>query len=110
MKKYLLGAFAVVLAISFSAFTNVSSKNSKFITYYFRVSNSVTPGQEASATLTFPSSQPPTSVTSCSGSIHDCVLGFANAIQDTDGLWKPADASNNIITDYTQFTARALKL
>jgi len=98
MKKYLLGLSAVVLAIGFSAFTNMSShKTAKFTTsYYFQVTSTTAWGSEASATLAQITTAPPTSQTSgCNAfTVHDCSLGFTGYYQNpTTHIYFPASST-----------------
>ena len=90
MKKYLLGFFAVILAISFSAFTKIEpAKKSQATYYYYRV-NSTTNRVESSSDLinstaktnaTFVSDHP---ADVCSGNGQDCTRGFTSQIQSGD--------------------------
>lgn len=80
MKKFVIGLIAVMFAVvTCFAFTKPSTNGKvKSTNYYFVVSNSVTPGNESSATLTFPSSLQTSPPISCSeANHHDCVLGYS---------------------------------
>lgn len=82
MKKYFLGTMAVLLAVCFSAFTNIKEKPKLTDPYWFQISNQYSPGQaigQADATFIQQSPTAPLG-TGCSGSTYDCVAGF-NASQ-----------------------------
>ncbi len=93
MKKYLLGLLAIILAVSFSAFTNVKAKSSKLTSYkWFQISGTYSP---TSAVLQVDASylgegEIPPSGSGCSGSTNQCVSGF-NSTQ--------VDQSNQLIDD-----------
>jgi len=82
MKKYFLGIIAVLLAVCFSAFTNIKEKPKLTDQYWFQISNQYTPGnavKQADATFIQQSPTAPLG-TGCTGSTYDCVAGF-NATQ-----------------------------
>lgn len=82
MKKYLLGIFAIVLAIGFSAFTNITPKAKKTDPFWFQISGAHMPSDpvpQADAVFIQQSPLPPNG-TGCSGTTYDCVAGF-NATQ-----------------------------
>jgi len=77
MKKYLLGLFAVVLAIGFSAFTKVNvnkvDPNAKFTTYYFQFTGTLGT-QEDDETKWTEITSIPYSTLSCPGTFKGCKL------------------------------------
>ena len=78
MKKYFLGIIAVLLAVGFSAFTNIKVKPKSTDPYWFQISNKYTSVQavaQADATFIQQSATAPLG-TGCSGSSYDCVAGF----------------------------------
>ncbi|HEY2722401.1 MAG TPA: DUF6520 family protein [Chitinophagaceae bacterium] len=83
MKKYLLATFAVVLAISLSAFTKEKvSKNDGQTSFYWYQTASGTGDQSTyvNADVTFysgPSTSAPTDVCLASSS-HKCIVGFTS--------------------------------
>lgn len=84
MKRNLLALFAIVLAIGFSAFTNVNAKKETTNYYWFKVKSgvSITPGsfvQNADVEYLneFDNSAP--SVIGCDGGTKYCVVGFSSA-------------------------------
>ena len=83
MKKYLLGLFAVVLAVAFSSFSNVTNTKSSqkaFTTYFFTWNGS------SYDPITLPTSQLPPTTAYCSNVISDqCDAGFTS-INDVDNL------------------------
>ena len=81
MKTKIIGIFAIVLAISLSAFTN-PNRHVKFGTgpYWYLVSDGIAKGSHAvpaaDATFIQQSSTPPNESSSCSGSTNQCLSGF----------------------------------
>lgn len=78
MKKYFLGIIAILLAVCFSAFTNIKEKPKLTGLYWFQISNQYIPGQEVNqADATFIQQSPTAPLgTACNGSTYDCVAGF----------------------------------
>lgn len=79
MKKYFLGIFAVLLAVGFSAFTNIKAKPEATDLYWFQISNKYTNSQmvnQADASFLQQSATAPLG-TGCTGGIYDCVAGFS---------------------------------
>ena len=87
MKKYLLGSFAIVLAIIFSAFTQTTVKPIKYETsyYYFNV-NSGAGGNSmfANTDVTYIEFGTSTAQGSCNTGSKKCKIGFnAGDVQET---------------------------
>lgn len=78
MKKYFLGIIAVILAVGFSAFTNIKVKPESTDLYWFQISNKYTQTQmvkQADATFLQQSATAPLG-SGCFSGIYDCVAGF----------------------------------
>jgi hypothetical protein len=78
MKKYFLGIIAVLLAVGFSAFTNIREKPESTDLYWFQISNKYTSTQpvgQADAAFIQQSATPPLGA-NCSSGMYDCVAGF----------------------------------
>ena len=78
MKKYFLGFFAVLLAVGFSAFTNIKAKPEATDLYWFQISNKYTSNDQVAQTdaaFIQQSATPPLGV-NCSSGVYDCVAGF----------------------------------
>jgi hypothetical protein len=85
MKKYLLGIIAVLLAVGFSAFTNMKAKPESTDLYWFQISNKYTSTQQvkqADAAFIQQSATPPLGV-NCSSGMYDCVAGFTSTQVNT---------------------------
>lgn len=81
MKKYLLGIIVVLLAVGFSAFTNIKAKPESTDLYWFQISNQYTSTDkvnQSDAAFIQQSATPPLGV-NCSGGMYDCVAGFTAA-------------------------------
>ncbi|MDQ6763262.1 MAG: hypothetical protein M3015_11625 [Bacteroidota bacterium] len=81
MKKYLSGITAIILAVSFSAFTTIKAKPKLTDPYWFQISNQYTTGQavaQKDAVFLQQSATAPLG-TGCTGSTYDCVAGFNTA-------------------------------
>jgi hypothetical protein len=79
MKKYLMGMAAIVLAVGFSAFTNMKPKPKFTDPYWFLISNQHSPGTlvpTADATFIQQSATAPTDLSCTTGSTYDCIAGF----------------------------------
>jgi hypothetical protein len=89
MKKYFLGTIAVLLAVGFSAFTNIKAKPAATDLYWFQISNKYTSTQavaQTDAAFIQQSATPPLGV-SCSGGMYDCVAGFtSNQVNSSNQL------------------------
>lgn len=102
MKKYFLGIIAVLLAVGFSAFTNIKEKPKLTDPYWFQISNQYMPGQQvlqADATFIQQSAIAPLGI-GCTASTYDCVAGF-DASQ--------VNSSNQLIDDLEVPTSVAHK-
>jgi hypothetical protein len=78
MKKYLLGIFAVVIAVSLSAFNNMTPKPKFTDPYWFKISGQHLPGASvpsSDAMFIQQSASSPTSL-DCTGGNYDCIAGF----------------------------------
>lgn len=81
MKKYFLGIIAVLLAVGFSAFTNIREKPESTDLYWFQIKNQYTSGDpvaQSDAAFLQQSTIAPLG-TGCSSGKYDCVAGFTAA-------------------------------
>lgn len=81
MKKYLSGIIAIILAVSFSAFTTIKERPKFTDPYWFQISKQYQPGQpvaQMDAVFLQQSATAPLG-TGCTGSTYDCVAGFNTA-------------------------------
>lgn len=112
MKKFLAGLITVVMAITTGFAFAKPDMNKKFAgPYYFQVSNTVDADDYSGATVTFPSSIPPTSWSGCSeAENHLCSLGFPG-YKLVGTSYEPSTAPNGgtVITNYSQRTASHTK-
>ncbi len=100
--KIMFAVLAIVFA-STTAFTK--AHKTTYTEYWFAVSNTVGISDFSSATLTFPSTVPPTSETSCNNfNVHMCQLAFPGYKLDANNVYEPSTqaAGGTIITDYSQ--------
>ena len=75
MKKYLLGLFAIALAVGFSAFTKAKTEKSKFTTVYFRLAQTTTGNDNEAYFETVGSwTYLGPSYTGCTGSSMACIV------------------------------------
>jgi hypothetical protein len=78
MKKYLLGIFAVILAIGFSAFTTKKNKNADNTYYFYTVVNGEIPSG-ASVMFGGPVTLAAADIAdNCEGSNTHCLRGFVS--------------------------------
>lgn len=103
MKKYLLGIFAVVIAVSLSAFNNVTPKAKFTDPYWFKISGQHLPGAsvpQADAMFLRQSASAPTDPVNCPGGSYDCIAGFNQSQVNTstntlNGTQVPASVTSN---------------
>jgi len=89
MKKYFLEIIAVLLAVGFSALTNIKEKPKSIGLYWFQIKNQYTPGQavgQRDATFLIQSPNAPIG-SGCTGTTYYCVAGFnANQVNSSNQL------------------------
>jgi hypothetical protein len=96
MKKYLLGLFAIALAVGFSAFTtkhHIANKKALFTTYFYTPSSGSGEGSTASYSLNDPG---------CEGSALPCQIDAPTVDQHIDLDAVVAGTSGQTVLDRIQ--------
>jgi hypothetical protein len=99
MKKYLLGLFAIILAVAFSSFSNSTTNSKKaFTTYYFQWNGS------SYDNAVVPTGQLPTTTKYCTNTISNQCDGGFSAVTDLgdngDGTHTFAPSGSPTVLDY----------
>lgn len=79
MKKYFFGLFAVVFAVSLSAFNNIKPKAKFTDPYWFKISGQHRPTDavpQTDAVFIQQSATAPTDLSCTTSSTYDCIAGF----------------------------------